>query len=121
MGSGATASVGTTRGGISISTYFCISNRNLTFILHAGTSKDGLDAVFLQGNPERNYMMPYATYSCSRSDEQRLPIKLEHLTALRAVDHFKLYLLGGQFALAKDCSAFKSLNRSQERSSKLHR
>ena len=77
--------------------------------LHTDASKDGYGAILLQLNPEDGKLHPVYYYSKKTKDAETRyhSYELEFLAIVKALEKFRVYLLGIPFKVVTDCSAVK--------------
>lgn len=83
--------------------------------LHTDASKDGFGAVLMQRNNDDQQMHPvyYMSKKTSPVEEKYDSYTLEALAVMKALEKFRVYLLGIKFKLVTDCEAFaKTLAKS---------
>lgn len=76
--------------------------------LHTDASKCGLGAILLQRDAEDKQLHPvyYANWKTSETEEKYSSYELEVLAVVRALQKFRVYLLGVLFRIVTDCKAF---------------
>lgn len=76
--------------------------------LHTDASASGLGAILLQRD-ENNRLHPihYASWKTTPEESRYNSFKLETLAVIKALDKFRVYLLGVPFKIITDCSALK--------------
>lgn len=85
-----------------------IFNQNYETEVHTDASIDGYGAVLLQKSPEDDFLHPVYYMSKKTSDTERkyTSYELEVLAIIRALDKFRVYLIGMHFKIVTDCNAF---------------
>jgi len=77
--------------------------------LHTDASKEGYGAVLLQKRKEEDSFKPvhYMSRKTTDAEKKYHSYELEALAIMTAVKKFRVYLLGIQFKIITDCSAFQ--------------
>ncbi|XP_076382074.1 uncharacterized protein LOC143260475 [Megalopta genalis] len=77
--------------------------------LHTDASKDGYGAILLQKDVDEKHFHPVYFMSRKTSDAERNyhSYELEILAVIKAVQKFRIYLLGIKFKLVTDCDALR--------------
>lgn len=89
--------------------------------LHTDTSSEGYGDILLQKNSDEEQFHPVYYWSSKTSDIEKKyhSYELEILAIVRALQKFRVYLLGLTFKIVTDCEAFKKTdeerNNSQDR------
>lgn len=78
--------------------------------LHTDASKYGLAAILLQRSNDDNQMHPVRFLSLKTTDaeEKFCSYELEVLAIIKALQRFRVYLLGQKFKIVTDCKAFEA-------------
>lgn len=86
-----------------------IYNPELLTELHTDASKEGYGAVLLQKRKEDSYFHPvyYFNKKTSEHEKNYHSFELEVLAVIKAVQKFRVYLLGIKFKLVTDFEAFR--------------
>lgn len=84
--------------------------------LHTDASIDGFGAVLLQKYDNENNYHPvqYMSYKTSEAERKCHSYELEVLAIIKAVQKFRVYLLGIRFKLVTDCKAFQKTFKKKE-------
>lgn len=77
--------------------------------LHCDASRDGYGAVLLQKDPEDRLFHPVMFMSKKTNQHERnySSFELEVLAVIEAIKKFRVYLMGLDFKIVSDCSAFR--------------
>jgi len=92
-----------------------IYNQRYETELHTDASIDGFGAVLLQKSPDDGQFHPVYYMSKKTTDAERKfsSYELEILAVLKALEKFRVYLIGIRFKIVTDCNSFvKTLERS---------
>ncbi|XP_043506100.1 uncharacterized protein LOC122526637 [Polistes fuscatus] len=91
--------------------------------LHTDASIDGFGAVLLQKYENENNYHPvhYMSYKTSEAERKYHSYELEVLAIIKAVQKFRVYLLGIRFKLVTDCQAFQKTLKKRELAPKVAR
>ena len=76
--------------------------------LHTDASRQGLGAIILQKNSKDRLLHPvyYASWKTSPTEGKYTSYELEILSVVKALEKFRVYLLGIEFKIVTDCKAF---------------
>jgi Reverse transcriptase (RNA-dependent DNA polymerase). len=76
--------------------------------LHTDASKHGFGAILMQKNSDDNKFHPvfYASGKTTPAEEKYISYELEVLAIVKALNKFRIYLLGIPFIIVTDCQAF---------------
>lgn len=77
--------------------------------LHADASIEGYGAILMQRTAEDNDFHPVYYYSrkTTPAEKKYISYELEMLAVIKALEKFRVYLLGRNFKIITDCSAFQ--------------
>lgn len=84
--------------------------------LHTDASKYGYGAILLQKDNEDGKLHPvhYFSRKTTREEEKYHSYELEVLAVMRAIERFRVYLIGIEFKIVTDCKAFtQTLNKRE--------
>jgi transposase InsO family protein len=100
-----------------------IYNQKLETELHTDASQEGFGAVLLQRALDDQQLHPVYYMSCKTSEaEKKLhSYHLEMLAVIKAVQKFRVYLLGIHFKIVTDCEAFEQTLRKDALAPKVAR
>lgn len=101
-----------------------IFDRDAETEVHTDASQEGYGAVMLQRSKDGKDFHPVYYMSCKTSDVEKRyhSYHLEALAVIKAIEKFRVYLLGKKFKLVTDCSAFeKTLKTTKELPAKVAR
>lgn len=78
--------------------------------LHTDASKYGLAAILMQRNNDDNQMHPvrFLSLKTTEAEQKFCSYELEVLAIVKALQRFRVYLLGQNFKIVTDCKAFES-------------
>jgi len=77
---------------------------SLTFVLHIDASDDGLGAVLEQDTDDQPHPVVYASRTISKHEANYSVTEMEELAIVRALFHFRAYLLGHKCIVYTDHS-----------------
>lgn len=91
--------------------------------LHTDASIEGLGAVLLQKYDNEKHYHPvyYMSRKTSEAERKYHSYELEILAIIKAVQKFRVYLLGVKFKLVTDCQAFQKTLKKKDLSPKVAR
>lgn len=90
--------------------------------LHTDASKDGYGAVLMQKDEcDKFHPVAYMSQQTSSAERNYSAYHLEVLAVVRAVEKFRVYLLGIKFKIITDCAAFKHTLKAKELSTRIAR
>lgn len=94
----------------------CLFKQNAYTEIHTDASKEGIGAILMQKSSEDSKMHPVYYYSKKTNPAERnyTSYELEVLAVISALRKFRVYLLGNQFKIVTDCSAFKNTMSKKE-------
>ena len=85
-----------------------------TFLLDTDASDVGIGAVLSQMKDEKECVVAYFSQSLSKSERNYCTTRKELLAVVKAVKHFRYYLLGKPFIVRTDHSALQWLRNFKE-------
>jgi len=76
--------------------------------LHTDASSQGFGAILLQRNIKDQFFHPiyYASWKTTEAESKYMSYELEVLAIIKALNKFRVYLLGITFKIVTDCQAF---------------
>ncbi|XP_035890498.1 uncharacterized protein LOC118502383 [Anopheles stephensi] len=90
--------------------------------VHTDASKEGYGAVLLQkGADDHFHPVYYMSHQTNDAEKNYSAYHLEVLAVVRAVEKFRVYLLGIPFKIVTDCSAFQHTFKAKELSARIAR
>lgn len=91
--------------------------------LHTDACKDGTATILLQRSPDDDKFHPthYLSHKTTPAEQKMTSYTLEALAIVRALQKFRVYLLGIDFKVVTDCAAFKQTMDKKEISPKIWR
>lgn len=93
----------------------CIFNPQLPTEVHTDASSAGYGAVLLQTHPDgKKHAAAYFSKVTQGAESKYHSYELETLAVVKALQHFRHYLVGLKFVVVTDCNALKSTEKKKD-------
>lgn len=89
--------------------------------LHTDASKYGLGAILLQRHGNDLHPVFYASWKTLDAEQNYHSFELETLAVIKALEKFRIYLLGKKFKLVTDCAALQQTLNKKELNRRINR
>lgn len=89
--------------------------------LHSDASSAGFGAVLFQKRDSNLEVVEYFSMRTTETESRYHSYELETLAVVRAIKHFRHYLLGKRFKLVTDCNSLKASRSKKELLPRVHR
>lgn len=89
--------------------------------LHTDASSTGFGAVLLQKHDTQFKVVEYFSARTTETEKRYHSYELETLAVVKAIKHFRHYLLGKKFKLVTDCNSLKASRSKKELLPRVHR